>query len=700
MRRAATPRLWVALAVTAALLLSAARSVPSPSIAPLAIWAAAPLLILLGVLRRRPGIELALGPGVFAALAVIVDRVGPEYQPLLYLWLAIVAGLHALPSLALTGALAVVGELLAFTFDRQALGPTLAHLGFFAVFGTLYGVLLLKEVRSVRVARDEAVKEVLARVEAEARDFRLIGSMLGPESKAPRDPAAMAEVRRLGSVRAIRDALVDVLEVARLAAGADVAFVFVLNEAGDRLKLSECVVGEGEPPLPEAYQNGLEGALGAVVRTRRPVNLQPRGGGKGLGYDTRAEVGAFLGVPVLRGGHVAAVLAVDRRVPQAFGDREELILEAVAREVDRAIESERIFAAMDQVKYEQERFYEAFSLLNQAISVDGFAGQLIEAVTRIKPVDFVAVTLYEADVQSHRVVGVRAGDGQQQALDGHTFHDKDGGLVAMALKNGHALPYVPLSEQPDRTKLQLFGRHEGPALESVKVFPLLHRSVPLGALIVGSLRRGRELSREEERMLDTVSAHAANTLANARMYQRMEMMATTDALTGVFNRRRFGELLDECLARAARFGRQVSVLMIDADHFKSVNDTYGHAVGDEVLKRIASLLQAEARRTDVVARLGGEEFVVILDETDGAGGQRVGERIRQRLEAELIQGDFGRLRITASLGLASWPLQAKTKEELLERADLALYEAKRKGRNRVVVYRDRAVPSEPPRAAM
>jgi two-component system cell cycle response regulator len=699
LRSTAKSRLPVALAVTAAVFLLAARLWPADGAAAWARFAALPLLLGLALIGRRPGAELALGPGVLALLWVVVDLAGPEYRPLLYLWLAIVAGLHRWESALTTAALAVASELAAWALGAQGLGPTMAHLGFFAIFGALYAALLLREVRSVRSAREDAVKEALARVETEARDFRLIGSLLGPESKAPRDPATLAEVRRLGSVRAIREALVDVLEVARLGAGADSAFVFVLNDAGDRLKLAECVVGEGEPPLPEGYTTGPLGALGAVVRTLRPVNLQPRGG-KGLGYDSTATVGAFLGVPVLRNGHVAAVLAVDRRAADPFGDREELILESVAREVDRAIESERIFAAMDQVKYEQERFYDAFSLLNQAISVDGFAGQLIEAVTRIKPVDFVAVTLYEAEAHRHQVVGVKAEATLQKSLEGHPFHDKDGGLVAMALKNGHALPYVPLSEQPDRAKLQLFGHHEGPALESVKVFPLLHRGAPLGALIVGSLRRGRELSREEERMLDTVTAHAANSLANARMYQRMEMMATTDALTGAFNRRRFGELLDECLARAARFGRQVSVLMIDADHFKSVNDTYGHPVGDLVLQRIASMLQAEARRTDVVARYGGEEFVVILDETDAAGAQRVAERIRARIEAELIQGDFGRLRVTASLGLATWPLQAQNREELLERADSALYEAKRKGRNRVAVYRDRSTVSEPPRAAM
>jgi diguanylate cyclase (GGDEF)-like protein len=333
---------------------------------------------------------------------------------------------------------------------------------------------------------------------------------------------------------------------------------------------------------------------------------------------------------------------------------------------------------MDRVKYEQERLYEAFALLNEALQIDTFAERLLDATVGIKKLDFAAVTLFDEGKDTHTIACVRG----KEELRGASFHNKEGGLVAMALKNGHRLPYVPLSEQPDRARLSLFGRLEHPELESVKVFPLSERGKPLGALILGSKEKNAELSREEERMIDVVCSHAAITLANARMYAKMEEM-----VTGLVNRRRFNELLAEALARATRFERKVSVMMVDADHFKSINDTYGHPVGDLVLKRIATLLSEEARRTDVVARYGGEEFVVILDETDIDGAKGVAERVRERIERELIQGDFGRIRVTASLGVAAWPDHAQSAEELLDRADQALYEAKKKGRNRVVGYR-------------
>ena len=107
---------------------------------------------------------------------------------------------------------------------------------------------------------------------------------------------------------------------------------------------------------------------------------------------------------------------------------------------------------------------------------------------------------------------------------------------------------------------------------------------------------------------------------------------------------------------------------------------------EEIRERIAKILQNEARRTDVVARYGGEEFVVVLDETELKGARSVAERIRERIERELIQGEFGRVRVTASLGLATWPEHGDAMEDLLEHADQALYEAKKNGRNRVEVY--------------
>lgn len=680
-----------ALGVAGALLAAASvlTALAGPRLGPAAPTVLGVLALGLGLAARAARSSAwALELGLLGAVAGLVQATGgveaSPLNPLVYVLVAHAASLASARLAQVTVAAALGLALLpAVAFGAAPLPVALAHAGFVLVFAALFAVLLRGEVRAVRAARDRAVREALETVERDARDFRLIGAALGPTSTR-RAPEDTARARAVGSVRAIREGLLDVLEVARLGARADTASLFLLDPAGEQLELKECVAREGDPPIFRVPVSAREGALGAVAKTKRPVSLLPKGG-KGLGYTTRAEAGSFLGVPVFDGEHVAGVLAVDRVTPQAFGAEEEEILAAVAREAQRTMESERIFAAMDRVKYEQERFHEAFALLNEALTPEACGERLLEAAARVKAVDFSAVLIHDAERREHRVAAIRAPDpALVEALHGARFDAAASGLVTMALEHGTPLPHVPLAQQSQRGPLRLFGPLPAPELASLKVFPLISRGAPLGALVVGSTTRGAELSREERRMLETVAAHASTTLANARLFARMEAMATSDALTGVANRRRFEALLEEALARAARFSRKVSVLMVDADHFKSINDTYGHPVGDLVLVRLAQILERAARRTDLVARYGGEEFVVVLDETDTEGATLFAERVRAKIEAEVIQGDFGRVRVTASLGLATWPDHANAREALLEAADKALYEAKRRGRNRVV----------------
>ncbi|WP_434618518.1 diguanylate cyclase [Azospirillum sp. B2RO_4] len=175
-----------------------------------------------------------------------------------------------------------------------------------------------------------------------------------------------------------------------------------------------------------------------------------------------------------------------------------------------------------------------------------------------------------------------------------------------------------------------------------------------------------------------------------RVESELRRMATTDPLTGLSNRRRFMELAEVEMARLRRYGRAVSVLMLDIDRFKAINDTHGHAVGDHALVTLAEICRDELRDTDHIGRLGGEEFAIILPETPLASAAEVAERLRQRLalaEVPVVPGDHGHgcLRMTVSIGVAMCGDEDASIERALGRADRALYEAKAAGRNRVVV---------------
>lgn len=169
-----------------------------------------------------------------------------------------------------------------------------------------------------------------------------------------------------------------------------------------------------------------------------------------------------------------------------------------------------------------------------------------------------------------------------------------------------------------------------------------------------------------------------------RVETELRRLATTDPLTGLCNRRRFMELAEVELTRLRRYGRPVAVLMLDVDRFKEINDRFGHAGGDEALCRLAETVRSELRGPDHVGRLGGEEFAVVLPETDLEGAMEVAERLRGRLESSPLLLPSGELRMTVSIGVAVCEPDEATVERALDRADRALYEAKARGRNRVV----------------
>jgi len=166
-----------------------------------------------------------------------------------------------------------------------------------------------------------------------------------------------------------------------------------------------------------------------------------------------------------------------------------------------------------------------------------------------------------------------------------------------------------------------------------------------------------------------------------RDMERFKHLAETDRLTGLFNKGKFNEVLKKEIERAKRYKRPLSLIIFDIDHFKRINDTYGHKVGDEVLRELAKVIKSIIRKTDFVVRWGGEEFVILAPETDLDGALKLAEKLRQTVEKH----QFPTVKnVTISLGVAQY-IDEETPEEFIIRADMALYKAKENGRNRVEV---------------
>ncbi|MEK7207573.1 MAG: diguanylate cyclase, partial [Pseudomonadota bacterium] len=247
--------------------------------------------------------------------------------------------------------------------------------------------------------------------------------------------------------------------------------------------------------------------------------------------------------------------------------------------------------------------------------------------------------------------------------------------------------YILSNDRPE-TKHKLSKLTDAEGIQSFICLPLTSHASRLG--VIYFYRRDRDyFLPDESEILNTFAYLAAGAIENVRLHERMQDLAVTDKLTGLRNRRLFDERLAEEILRAARYAKPLSLLMLDIDDFKRVNDTHGHPAGDKVLQSLGQLLRSQLRQMDLAARYGGEEFVFILPETDMVGSKLVAERIRRAVATELIRLPEGQeIGVTASLGIACYPLCGDTAEILLAHADQALYTAKQEGRNRVCLYRE------------
>jgi len=219
--------------------------------------------------------------------------------------------------------------------------------------------------------------------------------------------------------------------------------------------------------------------------------------------------------------------------------------------------------------------------------------------------------------------------------------------------------------------------------QSVAVVPMIAQDNVLGLIYVIGRNTGRPVSERTIRFFEIMASTAANALRNAQLFEEVEHRARTDFLTGLPNHRYFQATLSAELGRAQRHSHPLSLLIIDLDYLKIVNDRFGHPSGDMVIRAVAETIRLGCRDFDFAARYGGEEFTVILPETPLPGAILVADRIREKI-AQVEFAGIGR--ITASVGVSNFPLNALSKEDLIRAADQALYIAKNGGRDRVAYF--------------
>ncbi|MEC9466650.1 MAG: sensor domain-containing diguanylate cyclase [Myxococcota bacterium] len=684
----------------AALSLAVSGYLRSPSLdesGPLAVLVGLVGFLLLRLFfRLRPATEQAsvhssladaeIGTLFVATTYSLVECMGGPaglLQPLVYVLVAFLVAFHPTRQALWFIALMLAAEASIAWLQPSDAGWRLAfsHSSFVMLFAFLFFIFLRGEVVYQRRQFRRELDTELRSIVDEANDFRLTSAL----SLETRDlsPDELRTRRNISSVQAIHDSLYNVLAVAERALRPYTVALFWIDSDGRRLRLKE-LRSESDVVVDRPMGVG-EGLLGAIIKQRKPVVLSElRAGHPGLVYYDRPEkITDFIGVPISEGQHIRGVLVADRIDGCAFTTGDIDVMSTMAEEISRAVQVERIFAQMDQEKFQKERFYQASRDFNSALTVDQVARVAIHAARRVSGAEFAALCV-SAEEEGWMQVGAIDWHERPQyrELEGSLFLAHEG-LVGAAIKARHPLPHGGLLAKSQH----IFAPGINVSMKAVQVLPLLWKDVGVGALVIGSAEPAA-LSLQTLEMLRVIADHAAIAIANAQMYEKMETLATTDGLTGLTNHRNFQELFDSLMLRSERYNRKFSLVLCDIDHFKSVNDTYGHPIGDVVLKKVARVLKASARGTDIVARYGGEEFAILMEEAEGTAAVATAERIRESVKKEVFHSDIGSFSCTMSLGVATFPEDATQKGRLTVCADEALYAAKHGGRDQVVRWAD------------
>jgi two-component system, cell cycle response regulator len=696
-------------------------------------WAAAGTLVLVlagvvaGAAKRMPSRarqeptvadDLALGAPLVAASVLVAVLAGEGLFPLVYLVMAGLVGFLRFSAAAVLVLLAVGLDALAASRSGTPRTAELAsHAVFLALFAATYRLVLNARLALARRAEVDAVRNRLREVEENARTFRLVDS-----GSAERTEGTDAREKwLLASVQQVEGAVGAVLDVAELAIRGHTCAAFLLDADDRMLRLHDCrspSEAVQRAPIPAG-----EGILGGVVRRGVAVRMTSASALRGVGwYESKVAVRSVLAVPLQeRSGQLRGVLLADRLEAEAFTDADEQLLTILGREVLRALEVERVLGEVRRGRDEKTRFFGAIEELNRAVDPSAVFAAVLENARTLASLDFVALTLVQEEdgARVHRVAKVTGGSAAARSLEGRSFPDNNG-LVANVVRYGAPLPGRALPNMEQKVVFDEDTEIRG--LGALRILPLVAADRILGTLVAGTRARGA-LGEDVLRMLEVLAIQAAQAVLRAQLFEQTERLATTDGLTSLANRRNFqaraGQALaqavlraqlfeqterlattdgltslanrrnfqaraGQALAQARRYGRACAVLITDIDHFKVVNDTYGHPAGDVVLRGVAQMLREQARDTDVVARYGGEEFAVVMPETDLRGAQVIAERLREAVAARSFHTDLGPVRVTLSIGLAASPGDGTEMEALVQLADQCLYQAKRGGRNRVV----------------
>jgi len=410
------------------------------------------------------------------------------------------------------------------------------------------------------------------------------------------------------------------------------------------------------------------GIVGAAAEQRRPVYVPD------VTKDSRYHMSAKnsksqLAVPLLVREEVVGVLDCQSETLDHFDPATIDLLLLFSTQASMALQNARLYSLERRRALQLEAINAIAQQTTAVLDLKELLSKVCTLVQKAFHVSHVSVLLKDEDdmvVRAHHgnLTPCIPQDGRVLAAEG--FWGRTLASATTLIENN-------VSNNPGSTGFYL-------ETASRMCIPLVSFGQTLGVLVLDSSELGA-FNIQDKQPLESVADICATAIQNAYYVERMKQLAYLDGLTGIFNRRFFELRMAEELERARRFGAGMAVIMVDIDHFKRLNDEFGHLIGDEVLRQVSSIFHQQLRKIDVVCRYGGEEFAILLSQTNPEHALTVAEKLRGMVEEWQFPGVPRP--VTISAGAASYPDNGTTRDELVKAADAGLYAAKQAGRNRV-----------------
>ncbi|HET8824095.1 MAG TPA: diguanylate cyclase [Terriglobales bacterium] len=429
---------------------------------------------------------------------------------------------------------------------------------------------------------------------------------------------------------------------------------------------------EGGKLLPRRKRRVSNGLTEYILRTGQPLlirsDLERARERLGVTFMPSRPAKSFCGVPILINGKASGVMvALSTEREHVFQQRDLDVLKTAAGQVSVAIENARLFG-------EEQRRSHQFAFLNNvsktAISSEDAEQMLSEIIGHIQKnfrFDHIGIGILDYATKEVEI----------RAEAGTTAHEKgkkipvSAGIIGRVVRTGETAVLHVGTDSQVRGLLA--------TSRSVLCIPIMYGESTLGVLNVES-EQEHAFSSEDQLVMNTLADLLATALHNSFVFQKLQQQSITDGLTSIKTRRFFWESLTAEWKRASRSGRPFSVVLVDLDKFKEVNDNFGHMEGDLVLARVGRLLEQKCRQSNVVARYGGDEFVILMPETGVEQAQILAERLRLWLATDPMLSEH---HITGSFGVATFPLHGFSAEDIIRVADAGMYVSKRAGGDRV-----------------